>query len=57
MKKSPNDTRHDRPHGILFLYDPEYADLIPAQERFVRLADKAEAEGRLFVPEHLNTLH
>ena len=33
--------------GILFMLDEKYCDLIPAQNRFENLMNKAAAEGKL----------
>lgn len=36
--------------GILFMLQPEYADLIPAENKFEMAMNKAASEGRLFAP-------
>ena len=36
--------------GILFLLDPRYADLIPANERFNEALAKAWEDGKLWAP-------
>jgi hypothetical protein len=46
---SNQDDQGPKPHGLLFLLDPQYADLLPAQERFDRALEAAG--DRLFIPE------
>ena len=48
-EKSPPDTP-DEPLGILFLCDPKYAHLLGAEDRFERLMDEADRDGRLYLP-------
>ena len=42
--------KEERPRGILFLLEPEYADLIPAEDKFARLMKDAALAGRLWIP-------
>jgi hypothetical protein len=47
----------DEPRGILFLLDPRYAELIPAEDEFQKKIDKAYQEGRLWFEASPPNLH
>jgi hypothetical protein len=49
MDGNQHDQGPKPPHGLLFLLDPQYADLLPAQERFEQALEAAG--DRLWLPE------
>jgi hypothetical protein len=50
---NPNDPSQppDTPRGILFLLQPEYADLIPLEYEFSERMREAWEEGKLYCPQ------
>jgi hypothetical protein len=50
--RSPPD-KPDEPLGILFMYDPKYADLVEAEHKFGRALEQADRDGKLYVPEEI----
>ena len=47
----------DTPRGLLFLLQPEYADLIPPEEKFVNRMVRAAKEGQLCIGDAPYTVH
>jgi hypothetical protein len=41
----------DKPRGLLSLLDPDWAHLIPEEEKFSRKVMEAHEEGRLVIPD------
>jgi hypothetical protein len=51
MKKLQQDSNQppDHPRGLLFLLQPEFADLIPQEHEFERKLEQAWKDGRLWI--------